>query len=93
MVSKAIIAVIGVVSVIGILVVGGLVFFSMVRSSNDAKAQSCINEKQSLDQLKISLDSKVYVPNSAWYDFNVQTDNYNARCATPTNYAATGPQP
>jgi hypothetical protein len=93
MVSKGIIVVIGVVSTVGILVVGGLVFFSMVRSANDQKTQSCFAEGSNLDQEKITLDSKSYVPNSTWYNYNVQVDNHNARCGTPTSYHTTGPQP
>jgi len=47
MVSKGIIAAIIAVSIVGILVIGGLAFYYMVRSSNDQKAQSlsCL-EKQ-----------------------------------------------
>jgi len=54
------------------------------------KHKVCLASKSNLDQLRINLDSRPYVPNSVWHDFNVQTDKYNARCATPTNYAATG---
>ena len=100
--EKAAIVTIGAVGVVAVIVIGGLVFFSMVRSANDqqaaqqnqlnqqaaiAKMNACITEKNNIEQIRANLASKFYVCSGENLAFNQEVDSYNARCANQTtNY-------
>jgi hypothetical protein len=91
-----------VIGVVAVVVIGGLVFFSMVRSANDQQAarqnqlnqqaaitkmNACITEKANIEQIRANLASKFYVSSGENLAFNQEVDSYNARCANQTtNY-------